>query len=213
MREKLIEAMESFKGAKTGNAKHKEIIDIYNSCKPLPRGVKMKESYPWCCATVSSAVIKAGLQDKIPRECSCGKLLNLMKEAGMWVESDSFVPTPGDFLIYDWGDSGKGDDGEGHDHIGMVKSVTGKQMIVMEGNKGGAWGTRKVSVNGKYIRGFCHLSVLDKEEKVYTKALLGEGLSKIAKRCGISLAQIKELNPDIKPPMYLVRLGKEVRIK
>ena len=51
-REELVSAMESFAGASKGNAKHKEILDIYNSCKPLPRGVKMLTSYAWCCATV-----------------------------------------------------------------------------------------------------------------------------------------------------------------
>lgn len=56
-----------------------------------------------------------------------------------------------------------------------------------------------------------------KEEKsnspIYTTARFGEGLSVIARRCGISLAEIKRLNPQIKPPVYLVLLGQKVRIK
>ena len=38
-------------------------------------------------------------------------------------------------------------------------------------------------------------------------------LSKIAKRYGISLAQIKELNPQVKAPLYIIRNGDKIRIK
>lgn len=51
------------------------------------------------------------------------------------------------------------------------------------------------------------------DEPVYTIARFGEGLIKIANRSGITFEQIKKLNPEIKAPMYLVRLGQKVRIK
>lgn len=51
------------------------------------------------------------------------------------------------------------------------------------------------------------------EVKLYTKPHPGEGLRAIARRSGITFEQIKLLNPDIKPPMYIVRAGKDVRIK
>lgn len=47
----------------------------------------------------------------------------------------------------------------------------------------------------------------------YTTAGLGEGLIRIARRCGITLEEIKRLNPEIKGPMYLVRIGQKVRIR
>ena len=47
----------------------------------------------------------------------------------------------------------------------------------------------------------------------YTKPLPGEGLYAIAKRCNISKAEIKRLNPWCTPPKYIVPMGKEVRIK
>ena len=50
-------------------------------------------------------------------------------------------------------------------------------------------------------------------EPVYTTARLAEGLIRIARRCGISLEDIKRLNPNIKGPVYLVRYGQKVRIK
>lgn len=51
------------------------------------------------------------------------------------------------------------------------------------------------------------------KEPVYVYPQLGDGLYKIARRYNITIDEIKRLNPDIKPPMYLVRMGKKVRIK
>lgn len=48
---------------------------------------------------------------------------------------------------------------------------------------------------------------------LYHKAKAGEGLYKIAKIYGISKDEIKRLNPWCKAPMYIVPLGKQVRIK
>lgn len=49
--------------------------------------------------------------------------------------------------------------------------------------------------------------------KQYTIAQPGEGLIAIARRCNISFSKIKELNPEIKAPLYIVKLGQKVRIK
>lgn len=165
-RDSLIQAMQSFDGAKTGNAKHTEILNLYNSAKPLPRNVKMLASYPWCAATVSAAIVKAGLANELPRECSCGKLIDGFKAKGMWVENDAFVPTPGDLIFYDWNDKGTGDCAEGHDHVGMVEFVSNNQITVMEGNKNNAFGRRVINVNGRYIRGFAHLTFNDETAPV-----------------------------------------------
>ena len=48
---------------------------------------------------------------------------------------------------------------------------------------------------------------------VYTTAKIGEGLIKIAHRCGITYDQIRKLNPNIKPPLYIVHIGEKVRIR
>ena len=50
-------------------------------------------------------------------------------------------------------------------------------------------------------------------EPEYTYAGLGEGLIRIARRVGITLDEIKRLNPEIKGPVYLVKFRQKVRIK
>ena len=51
------------------------------------------------------------------------------------------------------------------------------------------------------------------EVPLYHKAVAGDTLSKIARKYNTSLAEIKRLNPDIKGPVYLVKIGKQVRVK
>lgn len=50
-------------------------------------------------------------------------------------------------------------------------------------------------------------------EPEYVTVTKGQSLSKIAKANGITLAKIKELNPQITAPLYIVRVGQKVRIK
>ena len=59
-----------------------------------------------------------------------------------------------DIILYDWDDNGVGDNTGSADHIGIVVSVSGGVIKVIEGNKSNAVGYRELAVNGKYIRGF-----------------------------------------------------------
>lgn len=95
-----------------------------------------------------------GLTDIIPRECSCNQFIQLAKNMGIWVENDAYTPSAGDMILYDWDDNGVGDNTGSADHIGIVVSVSGGVIKVIEGNKSNAVGYRELAVNGKYIRGF-----------------------------------------------------------
>lgn len=153
-REEIVKVMKSWIGKKEADGTHKEIIDIYNAHKPLARGYKVKYTDSWCAATVSAAAIKCGLTDIIPTECSCQKMIELLKKMGSWVEDDGYTPQGGDIIFYDWGDSGKGDNTGGSDHVGIVEKCKEGKISVIEGNKSDAVGRRTINVNGKYIRGF-----------------------------------------------------------
>lgn len=157
LRKKTAGIMLGWVGGQKGSAVHKEIIKIYNSFKPLARGVKMMESYDWCAATVSAAWIKAGIAKYTGTECSCGRFIEIAKEKKIWRESDAYHPKIGDAVIYSWSDPYPAADNKtGHDHIGMVVSVGTKTFTVVEGNAGTPAAVRKIqrSFNQKYIRGF-----------------------------------------------------------
>lgn len=161
---------------------HADILDIYNSYKPLPRNYKVKMSDAWCAATVSAAWIKAGVASICPIECSCSKIIEKAKKLKIWVEDDKYVPKPGDALIYDWGDGSNyaSTDNQGNpDHIGIVKKVSDGKIVVIEGNLKGSDGVRKVgtrtiNVNGRYIRGFVtpnYAKLADPDKTVHELAL------------------------------------------
>ncbi len=155
LREKVVSIMKGWIGCKESNGSHKKIIDTYNAHKPLARGYKVKYTDEWCATTVSAAFITAKLTDIAPTECSCAKMIELYKAKGRWKESDGYTPKIGDIIMYDWQDKGSGDNTGHPDHVGIVASVSGKTIKVIEGNKGQAVAYRSMTVNGKYIRGYC----------------------------------------------------------
>lgn len=142
-------------GLKESDNSHKTIIDIYNSHSPKARGYTMATSDAWCAATVSAVAIKLGITAQMPTECSCTEMIKLYQALGCWQESDNYVPSIGDLMMYGWDDSGAGDYTGAPDHVGMVTAISGSAITVVEGNKSDAVGTRTMAVGGKYIRGYC----------------------------------------------------------
>ena len=67
--ESVLDVMRGWLGFSEANGKFKEIIDLYNSVKPLPRGYAVQYSDEWCDTCVSAAGIKAGCSELIGREC------------------------------------------------------------------------------------------------------------------------------------------------
>ncbi len=154
LRQKLVGIAQGWLGRKESDGSHREIIDLYNSHKPLARGYPVKYTDAWCSTFASAVAIKAGLTDIIPTECGCEKHIQLFKALGSWEENDAHVPAPGDYIFYDWDDNGAGDCTGSADHIGIVEKVSGQTITVIEGNMSNAVGRRTLKVNGRYIRGY-----------------------------------------------------------
>lgn len=170
LRNQVVSIMQGWIGCKESDGSHKKILDVYNSYRPLPRGWKMLTTNPWCAATVSAAFIKAGLTDIAPVECSCSQMISLYKKIGRWIEADNYANVkPGDLLMYDWDDDGRGDCTGAPEHVGMVTEVNGNTITVIEGNKNDAVGYRPVPVNGRYIRGYCAPDYASKSTKPTAK--------------------------------------------
>lgn len=164
-RSEFVAKAVSWLGTKKGSSGHKQIIADYN--KGCDAGRKNTINDPWCadfvgaCAYETDNILKDGIG--VPCDCSCGtgghSLLEKAKKAGIWVESDSYIPKTGDVIIYDWKDKGNPpEDITGHDHTGIITSVGANFFIVTEGNKkvNGIYqvANRTVQFNGQYIRGF-----------------------------------------------------------
>lgn len=158
----IVQQICSWEGWSERNGKHKLIVDIYNYY--LPTAVKTgtlnyKVTYndAWCATAASAAYIQAGAPELFPIECGCPRNITLAKKMGIWQEADQYVPDLADAVLYDWQDSGSGDNQGTPDHIGIVISVdkAAGTFVVMEGNTGdGVVGRRTMNINGRYIRGF-----------------------------------------------------------
>lgn len=156
-RQAVVDLALSWEGKNESDGSYKEIIDIYNSYKgAFPRGTKMQYNWPWCACTWSALAIKLGYTSISPIEISCGFLINAAKKKNCWIESDNYIPKPGDAILYDWEDNGKGDNTSWPDHVGTVIEVyeDAGYFVVLEGNYNNAVKKRTLSINGKYIRGF-----------------------------------------------------------
>lgn len=151
--EDVIKVMQGWLGYSESNGKFKQIIDLYNSVKPLPRGYTVRYTDEWCDTTVSAAGIKAGCSDLIGRECSCTAHIRILKEKGIWIEDGSIPPQPGDIIFYNWSDSTQPNDGD-VDHVGIVERVSGGYITAIEGNRHSEVARRIIPVGWGYIRGF-----------------------------------------------------------
>lgn len=155
-RSAVVDKANSWLGLKSTNKSNKIILDTYNKAGILPRGYIVKETDNWCATFASAVFIAIGYKDIFPIECSCGQMIKLAKSMGIWVENDAYVPEIGDCMLYDWDDTGKGDDTGWPDHIGIVTYVNKKSgyIEVTEGNYQKSVKKRTVNINGRYIRGY-----------------------------------------------------------
>lgn len=153
-RSTVANIMRSWLGRHESDGSHKPIVDTYNDIKPLPAGYKMKYTDAWCAATVSAAFHAANYDDIFPSECSCNRMIAKAQKMAIFVERDDFVPNIGDCVLYDWEDSGYGDNVGQADHVGMVIGVSATRFTVIEGNYNDSVKERTLDINGKYIRGF-----------------------------------------------------------
>ena len=178
-RNEVVKLILSWEGKKESDGSFKPIIDIYNSYKDLPRKTKMQYDWAWCACTWSAVAIKLGYTDIMPIEISCGQLIEAAKKMNCWQENDGYIAQPGDGVLYDWNDSGKGDNVGWPDHIGIIVETNEKSgyFTVIEGNYDNAVKQRKLLINGKYIRGF----ITPKYDEVST--LKGSSTKKVSATC------------------------------
>lgn len=150
----MVALARSWLGKKEEDGSFRSIIDSYNAHTPLPRGVRMEYHWPWCACTWSALAIVLGYTDIVPVEISCNRLIALGKDMGIWQERDTYVPAPGDGILYDWEDAGNGENTGEADHIGIVESVSNGVITVIEGNYQNSVKRRTLKVGGRYIRGY-----------------------------------------------------------
>lgn len=220
----VLNVMRSWIGYSEANGKFKEIIDLYNSHKPLARGYTVKYTDEWCDTCVSAAAIKAGAVDLIGTECGCEKHVEIFKSKGIWIEDGTITPQPGDIILFNWDSNTQPNNGTS-DHIGYVESVSGKTITTIEGNKNQAVGRRTLSVGAGSIRGYARPKYSGRssseigstngetasggEEVVYT-VKYGDTLSSIAEKYGTTYQTLSAYNGISNPNK--ISVGQKIKI-
>lgn len=192
LRAKVVSVAEQYIGCKESDGSHRKIIDVYNSYLPLARNYKVTYTDAWCATFVSAISILCGLTDIMPTECGCGAMIQLYQKLGRWVEKDDYIPNLGDLIMYDWNDSGSGDCVGYPEHVGIIVSVNNNVIKVIEGNYNNVVNYRTLSVNDKFIRGYCIPNYESKSNKVVSTQQTTTTLNKTVKWTGFVTA--KELN-------------------
>ena len=158
-RAKIVAVAKSYIGMCGGSSAHADILHYFNSVKPY--GYTAHKSDWWCAEFVSACAIQAfgktAAKKFFPLSAACVYIINKAKKMNIWVESDKYIPEAGDWILYDWDDTGKGDNKGQPDHVGIVEYYKSGYIHVIEGNMGsgsGRCGRRKLRIDGRYIRGF-----------------------------------------------------------
>lgn len=178
--EYYLNVWRSWLGYSETNGKYREIVDLYNSVKPLPRNYKVSYRDAWCDVTVSAAAIRAGVTDLIGRECGCEEHIEIFRNKGIWEEDGTILPKPGYIIVYNWKDAIQPNNGYA-DHIGVVEQVLENQIVCIEGNRNNSVERRTIPVGWKYIRGYA----APKYDKSSDNSSSYSPLNKTEKRTGI----------------------------
>lgn len=123
---------------------HDNIVTIYNSIRPLPRGYKLQKKDAWCAAWVSVLGHISGMGERWVYECSAPQMLAAWKSRGR-VSKDFQAIRPGDLVFYSWKKNGNAD------HVGIVTVVNGATVTVLEGNKSNACDYRSFKLPYSYL--------------------------------------------------------------
>lgn len=159
----VLDVARGWLGYSEANGKFKEILNVYNSHKPLARGYKIKETDEWCDTFVSAVAIKAGAVDLIGTEVGCEHHVEIFKKKGIWIEDGTIKPKVGDIILFNWDTFAQPNNGSS-DHIGFVEEVYGNTIVCLEGNKGEKVARRTINIGWGYIRGFARPKYSEKSD-------------------------------------------------
>lgn len=128
---------------KEGSSKHKQIVDIFNSCKLKTFPISYSDA--WCSAFISVMAIESGCTDIIPISANCCEMYKKGVVMGIAIPKDKWIPKMGDIVFYDWNLNGE------LDHVGVVETMSKNIIHVLEGNKNDSVAYRDINYKNATI--------------------------------------------------------------
>ena len=152
-RDRILRAAASLVGVRGGSVAHHQLVNDYNSVRPLPVGYAVKNSDDWCDIFVTTVFQREGLSGLIGRECGVERHIQIFKRLGIWNEDGSSTPKAGDIITFNW-DQGNQPNNGFADHIGIVESVSNGFIHTIEGNSNDQVRRNTYRIGHGNIRGF-----------------------------------------------------------
>ena len=143
-RDRVLRAAASLVGVRGGTAAHHQLVNDYNSVKPLPVGYAVKTTDDWCDIFVTTVFQREGLSGLIGRECGVERHIQIFKRLGIWNE---------DGTTFNWDQNSQQNNGFA-DHIGIVESVSNGIIHTIEGNSNNQVRRNTYRIGHGNIRGF-----------------------------------------------------------
>ena len=152
-RDRILRAAASLVGVRGGSAAHHQLVNDYNSVRPLPVGYAVKNSDDWCDIFVTTVFQREGLSGLIGRECGVERHIQIFKRLGIWNEDGTSTPKAGDIITFNWDQNSQQNNGFA-DHIGIVESVSNGFIHTIEGNSNDQVRRKTYRIGHGNIRGF-----------------------------------------------------------
>ena len=152
-RDRVLRAAANLVGVRGGSAAHHQLVNDYNSVRPLPVGYAVKNSDDWCDIFVTTVFQREGLSGLIGRECGVERHIQIFKRLGIWNEDGSSTPKAGDIITFNWDQNSQPNNGFA-DHIGIVESVSNGIIHTIEGNSNDQVRRNTYRIGHGNIRGF-----------------------------------------------------------
>ena len=152
-RDRILRAAASLVGVRGGSAAHHQLVNDYNSVRPLPVGYAVKNSDDWCDIFVTTVFQREGLSGLIGRECGVERHIQIFKRLGIWNEDGTTTPKAGDIITFNWDQNSQQNNGFA-DHIGIVESVSNGVIHTIEGNSNDQVRRKAYRIGHGNIRGF-----------------------------------------------------------
>ena len=152
-RDRVLRAAASLVGVRGGSAAHQQLVNDYNSVRPLPVGYAVKNTDDWCDIFVTTIFQREGLSDLVGRECGVERHIQIFKRLGIWNEDGGSTPKAGDIITFNWDQDSQPNNGFA-DHIGIVESVSNGVVHTIEGNSNDQVRRKTYRIGHGNIRGF-----------------------------------------------------------
>ena len=152
-RDRVLRAAASLVGVRGGTAAHHQLVNDYNSVKPLPVGYAVKTTDDRCDIFVTTVFQREGLSGLIGRECGVERHIQIFKRLGIWNEDGTTTPKAGDIITFNWDQNSQQNNGFA-DHIGIVESVSNGIIHTIEGNSNNQVRRNTYRIGHGNIRGF-----------------------------------------------------------